>query len=145
MCPCVSSREFKIALVDWHSQIPPMWLAAGEFLFQVIKSPPWSWQKLSILLWSISLNAFNNSCSAPTKLESLSERICLHSLCEQLNLLIAWRNELVLRLCVTSIWTALLARQVNIAWQHFISVLLTLTLNGPNISVAQEVPLQTCP
>ena len=69
LCPCVCSKEFKIALDEliWHSQIPPMWLAAR----------PWSWRKFSILLWSISHYAFNKSCSAPTKLEPLSDPICL--------------------------------------------------------------------
>ena len=65
LCPCVCKREFKIALANlvWCFQISPMWLAAGGFLFQVIQSPPWSWRKFSILLWSISLNVFNNACS----------------------------------------------------------------------------------
>ena len=69
----------KIALADliWQSQITPMWLVAGGFLFQVIQSPPWSWRKFSIFMWSNLLNTFSNSYSAPTKLEPLSERVYL--------------------------------------------------------------------
>ena len=38
LCPCVCRREFKISPANliWCSQIPPMWLAAGGFPFQVI-------------------------------------------------------------------------------------------------------------
>ena len=117
MRPCVCSREFKIALVDliWQSQIPPMWLVAGGFLFQVIQSPPWSWRKFSIFMWSNLLNTFSNSYSAPTKLEPLSERVYLTFPLQAINFFSAWMNESVSRLCVTSVWTSLLARKVKIS------------------------------
>ena len=42
-------------------------------------------------------------------------------------------------LCETSICTALLARQVNIAPKRFTSLRLTFVLDGPNMSTAQYV------
>ena len=101
LCSYVYSRELKLALI-WQSQIPPMWLAAGWFLLQVIQSHPWSWKKFS---WSISWSAFNSSCPAATKLE--------HSLCKQLIFsVLEWMSQC--QDCVTSIWTVTLARQMNI-------------------------------
>ena len=70
LCLFVCIRDFEIALSDliWCSQIPPLWLTAGGFFFEVIQSFPLSWRKFSLLLWSISLNAFNNTCYAPNKI-----------------------------------------------------------------------------
>lgn len=145
LCPCDCSKEFKIVLANltWRSQIPTMWLAAGGFFYQVIQSSPWSWRKFSILLQSIAVNAFNNSCSVPTKLEPLSERICLTFPLWAINLLTAWMNESVLRLCVILIWTALLEREVGIAPIAWLSLWMVQTHRWHNGWM--EVSLRICP
>ena len=71
--PCVCNND-----ASWKNlALPytPMWL--GGFLFRLIQSAMLFWRNTWIFVWSISLNALINSCSAPIKFGPFSECICL--------------------------------------------------------------------
>ena len=73
--PCVFKSDPRMDLAEriCRSQTPPIWLAKGGFLCDLIQSPPCSTRKDWIFLSSISIYAFLNSRSAPMKLLPLSE------------------------------------------------------------------------
>ena len=73
------------------------------------------WTNLVLPLWSILLNALTNSYSNPTKFGPLLKCICLTFPILVISFLRAWMKESVVILCETSMCTALLVRQVNIA------------------------------
>ena len=77
--------------------------------FHFIQSALLFWRKPWIFMWSISLNAWIKSCSAPTKFGPLSEHICLTFPLLGITLLRARMKESVVILCETSMCTALLA------------------------------------
>lgn len=52
-------------------------LPAGGFLLQQIELSTWASRKEPIKAWSISVKAFNSSCSAPRKFNPLFGPICL--------------------------------------------------------------------
>ena len=74
-----------------------MLLDSGGFLFQIIHSPPFSFKKLLILIWSISWNTRDSSADAPTRFEPLSDLIILTLPLRPTNLLKLMMNESVLR------------------------------------------------
>ena len=98
-----------VSVIRVCSQIPPMWLAAGGFLFQCIQSRPWARRKGSLRAWSVSLKALNITLS-PLQ-PNLISYLIFH--CLAMSLLSAWMNNFVSRLLVTSMCMALLARHVN--------------------------------
>ena len=68
LAPWVFKRDSKIFLADLIclSHTLPMLLAAGEFLFYVIHSPPLSYLNWLIFWWFISVKALASSAESPT-------------------------------------------------------------------------------
>ena len=91
----VCNNDANIYLAEWilRSHMPLMWLAAGGFLFYCIQSALLFWRKPWIFLSPISLNAWINSCSAPTRFGPLSECICLTFPLLAISFLSAWMKE----------------------------------------------------
>ena len=75
-CACNNDASIPLAEWIWRSHIPTMLIAAGGFLFHFIKSARLLWRNVYIFVWSTSLNALINSCSAPSKFDPLWGRIC---------------------------------------------------------------------
>ena len=120
------------------SQTPPIWLAAGGFLSQIIQSAARD-SKSNLTCWSTSFNAWPSSLAAPTKLLPLSDLMNLTFPLQAMNLHNASMNELVSIKFPTSIWIALLLRQVNNIPYLLISDHLSLMMKGPNMSTPQYV------
>ena len=93
----VISKEFKIALAlqIWCSQTPLKLLDSGGFLFYIIHSPPFSFKRMnhSLLIWSISWNAWVSSPDAPTTFEPLSDLILKVPLCPTIFSSSWWMNQ----------------------------------------------------
>ena len=116
------SRRLPCSLICL-SQTPPKLLPHAGFLFQ------------SML--SISSIAFLSSASAPMKFVPLSQQISLTDPRLQMKRLSAFINESVYKESATSMWTALLARQVNKASYLFTTALPHWTYQGPKKSTPQ--------
>ena len=95
----------------------------------------------------IQINRSYNSSSSNKSPQILNERICVHCICLMdrtaphlaINLLRVRMKEFVSIALATSMWTVLLAKQVNRAQYPFKSDLLSRILKGPNISTPQWV------
>ena len=137
----IFSKEFKIALAlrIFSSQTPPMLLDSGGFLFHIIHSPPVSFKKSPILIWSISWNVRVSSDDALTWFEPLLDLIILTLPPHPTNLLKFMMNESVLREYTTSTSMALLNRQVYRAPCLLTSSRPSFTRNDPSKSTPQYV------
>ena len=108
-CFTIPRNTSRMVLI-WRSQTPPIWDAAGG-----LKSHSTSFccRKVCILAWFHSAMDRRSSASAPTKLVPLSLRIMSGFPLRAMNRCKAFRNESVVRLCVTSMCMALVTRQVK--------------------------------
>ena len=139
--PCVFSSPSRIARADriWHSQMPPMYEAPGEFFCHLTQSVSLSSRCCLICSWFISSKAFFNPLDAPTKLIPLSDLMNHIVLCLEINLLRVWMKESVSIAFTSSMWTALCAKQVNRAQYCFKSDVLSWMTKVPKISTLQWV------
>ena len=139
--PWVFSKPARIllALRIWHSQTPPICETPGGFLYHVIQSVPFCRRYVSYLFLIHFLQSLSKLLSVPTKFAPLSDLIDLTMPCLAINLHKVWIKESISIVQISSICTALLAKQVNKAQYRLRLDLLSLMMNGPNMSTPQWV------
>ena len=135
---CKVARIF-LALRIWPSQTPPICEAPGGFLYHVIQSVPFCRRYVSYLFLIHFLQSLSKLLSVPTKFAPLSDLIDLTMPCLAINLHKVWIKESISIVQISSICTALLAKQVNKAQYRLRLDLLSLMMNGPNMSTPQWV------
>jgi hypothetical protein len=125
-----ANRILRTVLIQ-RSQTPPWWDPKGGLKIHLTFCCRRNWWIFSWFQFSIALRI---SFSPLTKLLPLSDLITSGFPLLVMNLRRAWRNELVSRLCITSIWTARTAKHVNNTPYLFTRLRPLLTRNGPKQS-----------
>ena len=139
--PCVFSSASRIVSAEriWCSYMPPMCEASDGFFCHLTQSVPLFSRCCLICSWSITSKPFFNSLVAPTKLVPLSNIMDRTAPRLAINLLRAWMKVSVSIAFATSMWTALLAKQMNRVQYHFKSDLFYRITKVPNISTPHWV------
>ena len=115
----------------WCSQLPPIWLRAGMFMFKVTQSQPFL--SNSSLIWPLFSSVIDSfrSLLAPTKLLPWSLLIWRTGPLWLMNLLSVLMRDAVSSKLAFSSCTVLVTIQVNNTPYHFTSLLPSLIVHGP--------------